>query len=75
MLHRITTLGEPRYPSPLSRFVSDDWSCRSTSSGGMSAPQQEWGFELAGPRAKLFFDPHADPGRDCHLRRVVPRPE
>jgi 6-phosphofructokinase 1 len=57
MLHRITTLGEPRYPSPLSRFVSDDLSVPEHIIRGLPAPQQEWEFELAGPRAKLFFDP------------------
>jgi 6-phosphofructokinase 1 len=57
MLHQVTTLGEPRYPSPLRRFVSDDLCVPEHIIRGLAAPQQERGFELAGPRAKLFFDP------------------
>jgi 6-phosphofructokinase 1 len=57
MLHRITTLGEPRYPSPLNRFVSDDGCVPEHIIRGPPAPEQEWEFELAGPRSKLFFDP------------------
>jgi 6-phosphofructokinase 1 len=57
MIHRITTLGEARHPSPLSRFVSDDVFVLEQVIRSPSAPQEEWGFELAGPRARLFFDP------------------
>lgn len=57
MLHRITTLGEPRYLSPLSHFVSDDWSVPEHIIRRLSARTPEWEFELAGPRKKLFFDP------------------
>jgi 6-phosphofructokinase 1 len=57
MIHRITTLGETRYPSSLSRFVSDDWFVPEHIIGGLPTPQQRWEFELAGPREKLFFDP------------------
>ena len=57
MLHRITTLGESRFPSPLNRFVNDDWSVPEQIVRGTSAIPQGWEFELAGPRAKLFFDP------------------
>ncbi len=57
MLHRITTLGEPRFPSPLNRFVNDDWSVPVQIIRGMSATPQVGEFELAGPRPKLFFDP------------------
>ncbi len=57
MLHRITTLGEPRFLSPLNRFVNDDWSVPEQIVRGTPAPPQAWEFELAGPRAKLFFDP------------------
>jgi 6-phosphofructokinase 1 len=57
MLHRITTLTEPRYPSPLNRCLSDDCFVPEHIIRGLPAPQQEWEFELAGPRAKLFFDP------------------
>src|SRR5512139_1559218 len=57
MIHRITTLGEARHPSPLSRFVGDDVFVREQVIRGPSAPQEEWGFELAGPRGRLFFDP------------------
>jgi 6-phosphofructokinase 1 len=57
MIHRITTLGEPRFPSPLSRFVSDDLFVPEHIIRGLPASQQESDFELAGPRARLFFDP------------------
>jgi 6-phosphofructokinase 1 len=57
MVHRITTLGELRFPSPLNRFVSDAWSVPEQIVRGPSATAQEGEFELAGPRAKLFFDP------------------
>jgi len=70
MLHRITTLGEPRFPSPLNRFVSDDWSVPEQIIQGMSATSQALEFELAGPRTKLFFDPkrlapELSPVADC----------
>jgi 6-phosphofructokinase 1 len=57
MIRRITTLGEARHPSPLSRFVGDDVFVREQVIGGPSVPQAERGFELAGPRPRLFFDP------------------
>jgi 6-phosphofructokinase 1 len=57
MLHRITTLGEPRFPSPLNRFVNDDWSVPEQIVRGAPTIPQAGEFELAGPRAKLFFDP------------------
>lgn len=57
MIQRITTLGEARHPSPLSRFVSDDWFVPEHIIGGQPASPPEWRFELAGPREKLFFDP------------------
>lgn len=56
MLHRITTLGEPRYPSSLSRFVSD-YSFMPEHIILGPPPAQERAFELAGPRERLFFDP------------------
>jgi 6-phosphofructokinase 1 len=54
----ITTLGEPRFPSPLQRTVSD----RVRLSAHIlrdpdRSPPEELLFELAGPRSKLFFDP------------------
>ncbi len=58
MLHRITTLGESRYSSPLKRFVSDDCFVREHIIHNLvPGPRQDVEFELAGPRAKLFFDP------------------
>ena len=57
MLYRITTLGEARYPSHLSHFVSDDLFVPEQIIRRLQASPQESGFELAGPRAKLFFDP------------------
>ncbi len=57
-LKPITTLGEARYPSPVSFSVADDilvpaeveWS-------GGKPPDDLILFEKAGPREKLFFDP------------------
>ena len=57
MRHPIATLGEPRFPSPLNRFVNDDWSVPAQIIRGTSETPPAWEFELAGPRAKLFFDP------------------
>jgi 6-phosphofructokinase 1 len=57
MRHRVTALGEPRHPSPLNRFVPDDQYVPEHVVRGLEAPREEVLFELAGPRAKLFFDP------------------
>src|SRR3954465_6635806 len=50
----ISTLGEPRFPSSLSHTVSDEVRIPERIEVGAEAGFQ---FELAGPRAKLFFDP------------------
>jgi len=57
MPYQVTTLGEPRYPSPLHRFVSEDARVPEHIIRGLSEPREELWFELAGPRARLFFDP------------------
>lgn len=57
MHHRITTLGECRYPSPLHRFVSDDLYVPEEIIRGVETPRERPSFEVAGPRARLFFDP------------------
>jgi 6-phosphofructokinase 1 len=54
---KITTLGETRFPSPIRRTVSDDLFVPEQIVRGLPALQEELLFELAGPRAKLFFDP------------------
>ncbi len=54
----ITTLGEPRFDSPLRQHVRDDLHLPATvlrDPATPAAPADD--FELAGPRAKLFFDP------------------
>jgi 6-phosphofructokinase 1 len=54
----ITVLGEPRFPSPIRHIVSD--SLRAPEQivrDPQAPPAPELLFELAGPRAKLFFDP------------------
>lgn len=54
----ITTLGEPKYNSPATRTVDDSLRLPENivgNSGG--APHNDLYFEVAGPRAKLFFDP------------------
>ncbi len=54
----ITTLGEPRFDSPLRQHVRDDLRVPGTLLRERGAPPVvDEGFELAGPRAKLFFDP------------------
>lgn len=54
----ITTLGEPRFDSPLRRHVRDDLRVPATLVADPAAPAAASdGFELAGPRAKLFFNP------------------
>jgi len=53
----VTSLGEPRYPSPLKRAVSDT---ARVPRRILLEPGEEPGepsFEWAGPRAKLFFNP------------------
>ncbi len=54
----VSVLGEPRFPSPIRRTVDDRTRIPAQIvrvPGG--PPQEELLFELAGPRAKLFFDP------------------
>jgi len=55
----ITTLGEPRFNSPLRRHVRDDLRVPAALLRDPAAHAAACGegFELAGPRAKLFFDP------------------
>ena len=54
----ITTLGEPRFDSLLRQHVRDDLRIPATLVIDPAAPVAPAdGFELAGPRAKLFFDP------------------
>jgi len=55
----VTNLGKPRFPSPIRRPVSDN---RRVPEQIIRDPQaspaaEELLFELAGPRAQLFFDP------------------
>ncbi len=57
-LMNVTVLGEPRFPSPLRRTVSDrlrvpEQIVRDPDAAAASGLM----FELAGPRAKLFFHP------------------
>lgn len=54
----ITTLGEPRFASPLDRTVSDLARVPAHIIQSPDAPPaEELLFELAGPRDRLFFDP------------------
>ncbi len=54
----ITTLGEARFASPQRRTVSDRLRVSSCLIRDPDAPPtEELLFELAGPRARLFFDP------------------
>jgi 6-phosphofructokinase 1 len=54
----LTSLGEARFDSPLQRVVSGQARipAQIVSDPTAPAPPELW-FELAGPRAKLFFDP------------------
>ena len=55
---KINMLGAARFPSPLRRTVSDDLRVPEQIVRDPKAPAMpELLFELAGPRAKLFFDP------------------
>ncbi len=55
----ITTLGEARFPSPLSVHVSDRARVLFNVIVDPDVPPaEEILFEVAGPREKLFFDPH-----------------
>jgi 6-phosphofructokinase 1 len=54
----ITTLGEARFPSPLPFHVSDKARVLYNVIADPDAPTgEDYLFELAGPREKLFFDP------------------
>jgi 6-phosphofructokinase 1 len=53
----VTVLGEARFPSPIRRTVSDALRVpEQIVSDPESPPAAGLRFELAGPRAKLFFD-------------------
>ncbi len=55
---KVTILGEARFPSPIRRTVSDALRVPEQIVRDPEAPPaEELLFELAGPRAKLFFDP------------------
>ena len=55
---KITVLGKPRFASPIQRIVNDDLRIPEQIVRGRRAPAPaETLFELAGPRARLFFDP------------------
>jgi 6-phosphofructokinase 1 len=55
----VTALGEARFPSPYSRTVGDDLRVphHIVRKVGAPAAPDDLDFELAGPRARLFFDP------------------
>lgn len=54
----ITVLGEPRFASPIGRAVSDRLRLpEQIVRDPQAPPPADLLFELAGPRAKLFFDP------------------
>jgi 6-phosphofructokinase 1 len=55
---KITVLGKPRFSSPIQRTVSDDLRVPEQIVQDPRCPgPSELLFEVAGPRAKLFFDP------------------
>jgi len=54
----ITLLGKPRFPSPIRRTVSDELRVPEVIVRDPKSPaSHELLFELAGPRARIFFDP------------------
>ena len=56
---QLATLGEARFPSPLSRSVNDQTRIPAhiARMPGTPQPGAELLFEIAGPRPRLFFDP------------------
>lgn len=55
---KIHVLGKPRYASPIRRHVRDDLRVPEEIIVDPRSPRKKGlAFELAGPRAKLFFDP------------------
>lgn len=55
---KIMQLGKPQFPSPVRRTISDKLYVPETIiEGGPASKGEGLRFELAGPRAKLFFDP------------------
>ena len=55
---KITSLGEARFPSPVPHTVSDQARIPAVIVRDQAVPRRdEVLFELAGPRANLFFDP------------------
>jgi 6-phosphofructokinase 1 len=55
---KVDTLGEPQVISPIRRTISDNLRVPETIvRDPQAAPTSELLFELAGPRAKIFFDP------------------
>ena len=64
------TLGEPRFASRAGRHaVSDDIRIPEHIEAGADPGLQ---FELAGPRAKLFFDGKKTRAGHCYVRRLMP---
>jgi 6-phosphofructokinase 1 len=54
----IATLGQAQHPSPKAHFISDDLRVPSSILRGPGAPASDGHeFELAGPRARIFFEP------------------
>lgn len=54
----VTVLGEARFPSPVRRTIGDGLRVpEHIVRDGQAPPAPELRFELAGPRAKLFFEP------------------
>ena len=53
----VTTLGEARFPSPIPHAVDEQVRVPFHILKGPAPAESDLEFELAGPRAKLFFDP------------------
>ena len=54
----LTSLGEPRFPSPIRRTIDDALRVpEQLVRDPQAPPESDLQFELAGPRARLFFDP------------------
>ena len=66
------TLGEPRFASGRSHTISDDLRIPERIEIGAEPGLQ---FELAGPRAKLFFDPKQTRAGIVTCGGLVPRPQ
>ena len=72
----ITILGEAKFESPIGHSISDSLHIPGNIvTDPTSTEKEELEFELAGPRAKLFFDPKHTCAGICYLWWPLSRPK